>query len=52
MYVLYRLKDNINLVLFVFVNVMYIIVINSDNYISCMFIDMYCVFCMILLILL
>lgn len=33
MYVLYRFKDNIYLVLRVFVNVMYIIVINSDKYI-------------------
>lgn len=33
MYVLYRFKDNIYLVLRVFVNVMYIIVINSVNYI-------------------
>lgn len=52
MYALYRFKDNIHLVLPVPVNVMYTRVINSDNHISCMFIGMHCVLCMILLILL
>lgn len=52
MYALYRFKDNIHLVLLVPVNVMYTTVINSDNHISCMFIGMHCVLCMILLILL